>query len=122
MPRSVLMLRKLAFAAGCLCIPVIVWLSLIPREWEVRTGLAGQIEHVIAYAGTGAVLALGLPRPAGWRLIASLTALAVALEVGQIWVPGRTSQVIDALASISGAGLGVLAGSALRRLLLRRMA
>ncbi|MFE1602626.1 VanZ family protein [Methylobacterium sp. ID0610] len=122
MPLSVMTLRRFAFAAGCLCIPVIVWLSLIPKEWELRTGAAGQIEHVIAYAGTGALLAIGLARPAGWRLFTMLAALACVMEVGQIWVPGRTSQVIDAVASVSGAGLGVLAGSALHRLIGRRLA
>ena len=105
-------LRRIAANAGLGCVALVVWLSWIPREWEVRTGVAGQIEHVIAYAGTGALLAFGLGfGPArAWRIGALLVLLAGVLEVGQIWIPGRTAQVIDFLASSAGAVLGTLAG------------
>ncbi|MGY2050778.1 VanZ family protein [Methylobacterium sp. JK268] len=122
MSESFVMLRRACWAAGCLCVVVLVWLSLIPREWEVRTGVPGQAEHVAAYAGTAAFLVLGQRWPAAWRVAAGLAIVACLMEVGQIWVPGRTAQVIDAAASAAGAGLGALAGSFLRRRLLRRLA
>jgi hypothetical protein len=104
-------LRRACALAGLGCVALVVWLSWIPREWEVRTGLAGQIEHVIAYAGTAGLLALGFGR--GWapRTGALLVLLAGVLEIGQIWIPGRTSQVIDFVASSGGAILGALAGA-----------
>ena len=44
--------------------------------------------------------------------VAALAVLAGVLEVGQIWVPGRTAQVIDFAASSVGALAGVLVGRA----------
>ncbi|WP_407522293.1 hypothetical protein [Methylobacterium oryzisoli] len=120
MSRTVLMLRKAALAAGGACLLAVIWLSWIPKEWEVRTSLAGQIEHVVAYAGTAAVLALGLPRLSAWHLFVALVALAGVLEIGQRWIPGRTAQAIDFAASSLGAGLGTLAGIVVLRVLLRR--
>jgi VanZ family protein len=113
-------MRRAARWAGGACVLALVWLSWIPRAWEIRTGLAGQIEHAVAYAGTALILSFAPVRPG--RLFAALALLACVLEVGQIWVPGRTAQVIDALASIGGAALGVLAGTALREWLARRAA
>ena len=103
-------LHRAVALAGLGCVALVVWLSWIPREWEVRTGLAGQIEHVIAYAGTGVLLAFGFGPARAWRIGALLVLLAGVLEVGQIWIPGRTAQVIDFPASSAGAVLGTLAG------------
>ncbi|GJD50678.1 hypothetical protein OPKNFCMD_3423 [Methylobacterium crusticola] len=111
-------LLRAARALGPLCVLALVWLSWIPRDWEVRTGAAGQVEHLVAYMGTAALLALGFGRAPPWRLGAALVALAAILEIGQIWVPGRTSQVIDFVSSAAGA----LIGLALGRILLARLA
>ena len=99
-------------AIGWLCVGLLVWLSWIPAGLEIRTGMAGQIEHAIAYCGTGAILAFAYQEPRRWRIAAGLVALAGILEVGQLWVPGRTSQVIDFAASSAGAVLGVVIGRA----------
>ena len=98
--------------AGWLCIGVLAVLSWIPREWEARTSLPGQIEHAIAYCGTAAIFAFAYQDARRWRLITALVALAGVLEVGQLWVPGRTSQVIDFAASSIGAIAGVFLGRA----------
>ena len=105
--------------AGWLCVGLLAWLSWIPKEWEVRTGLAGQIEHAIAYCGTAAILAFAYQEPARWRMAAGLVVLAGILEVGQLWVPGRTSQFIDFAASSVGALAGVLVGRAAIEALVR---
>ncbi|KAB1071216.1 VanZ family protein [Methylobacterium planeticum] len=97
-------------AAGWLCICLLVWLSWIPAALEIRTGMAGQIEHAIAYCGAGALLAFSCQDPRRWQITAGLVALAGILEIGQIWVPGRTSQFIDFAASGAGAVVGVLIG------------
>lgn len=99
-------------AIGWLCVGLLVWLSWIPAELEIRTGMAGQIEHAIAYGGTGAILAFAYQEPRRWRIVAGLVALAGVLEIGQIWVPGRTSQLVDFAASSAGAVLGVVIGRA----------
>ncbi|MDR7039845.1 VanZ family protein [Methylobacterium sp. BE186] len=96
--------------AGWLCVGLLVWLSWIPREWEMRTGLAGQIEHTVAYCGAAAIFAVAYQEPQRWRMAAGFVVLAAVLEVGQLWVPGRTSQFIDFAASSAGAVAGVLIG------------
>ena len=96
--------------AGWLCIGVLVLLSWIPREWEARTGLPGLIEHAIAYCGTAAIFAFAYQDARRWRMIAAFVALAGVLEVGQLWVPGRTAQVAGFAASSIGAIMGVFLG------------
>lgn len=98
--------------AGWLCVALLIWLSWIPANLEIRTGMAGQLEHAIAYCGTGALLAFGYQEPRRWRIAVGLVALAGILEIGQIWVPGRTSQFVDFAASSAGAVAGVLIGRA----------
>lgn len=103
-------LRSSAWA----CVALIAYLSLIPKEIEVRTGLPGQLEHAFAYGCTGALLWLAYPdRP--WRVVLGLFAYGCALEFLQRFVPGRTSQIIDAAASSFGALLGVLAPWSVQR-------
>jgi VanZ family protein len=97
-------------AVGWLCVGLLVWLSWIPAELQIRTGIAGQIEHAIAYCGTGAILAFAYQEPRRWQISAALVVLAGVLEIGQLWVPGRTSQLIDFAASSVGAVVGVLMG------------
>ena len=96
--------------AGWLCVGMLVLLSWIPREWEARTGLPGLIEHAIAYCCTAAVFAFAYQDPPRWRMIARFFALAAVLEVGQLWVPGRTAQVAGFAASSIGAITGVFLG------------
>ena len=99
-------------AVSWLCVGLLVLLSWIPADLEIRTGIAGQIEHAIAYCGTGAILAFAYQEPRRWWIAAGLVFLAGILEIGQLWVPGRTSQPIDFAASSVGAVLGVLIGRA----------
>lgn len=109
------MTRALRVAASA-CVLLVIYLSLIPKDFEVRTGLPGQIEHVAAYFGAGLlVIRAARPRP-DWLAAALLCVLACVLEVLQLWVPGRNSQVIDAVASCTG----VLAALGATRLLAGR--
>ena len=101
------------------CIGLLVWLSWIPRDWETRTSLPGQIEHAIAYCGTAILITLGYVRMPWWRVTVPLVVLAGILEIGQLWVPGRSSQLIDFMASGFGALAGSLIGWRLTQWLLR---
>ncbi|MHC2018733.1 VanZ family protein [Methylobacterium sp. CM6247] len=108
--KFVLTALRMLRIAGWLCIGVLIMLSWIPRELEARTGLPGQIEHAIAYCSAAAIFAFAYQDAHRWRLIAAFVALAGVLETGQLWVPGRTSQIIDFAASSAGAIAGVLLG------------
>ncbi len=70
--------------------------------------MPGQAEHVIAYCGTAILCKLTWPLHRTRTMGTLLIALAAVLEVGQIWVPGRTSQLIDFASSSSGAAVGLL--------------
>jgi VanZ family protein len=104
--------------AGVVCIILIVVLSLIPGRWQERTPLPGPVEHIIAYAGTAAILVFAARRP---RLltyvlvVVTLSAFSALMEELQHFSPGRDPQVIGYLASSFGALLGTLFGWLVRR-------
>jgi hypothetical protein len=109
-------LRCLFRTAGWACVVAIVVLSVVPGNERPHTGMPGQIEHVIAYCGTATLLGLGYPTAmARFGLVAMLALLAAALEVIQLWIPGRYSQFIGFAAGSAGACLGMLAVAVLDR-------
>jgi hypothetical protein len=104
----------IARAAGFIGILGIIVLSLVPGIDRPHTGLPGQAEHFIAYCVTAFSLALGFRSTASRAIIAlALTLLAGAMEVLQLWVPGRHSAIIDALASSLGGLFGIALGGLL---------
>src|SRR4051812_34471891 len=102
--------RTFGHAATWLCVATLVILSLVPGNERPRTGLEGQWEHFLAYAGTGLIATLAYYRP-GWT-IGGLCLLSSVLELLQNFVPGRGPAVMDAMFStaggIAGAGMAVL--------------
>jgi hypothetical protein len=101
-------------AVGWLCVGVIAYLSLIPQDMEVRTGLLPGLEHSIAYAGTAGLLVLGYPGQAVWLIIGSLSAYSGLMEVLQSFSPGRHPAISAVLWSSAGAVVGGLIISSLR--------
>lgn len=101
-------LRAATWLGGVL----ILWLSWIPFDWEVRTGLPTQVEHTIAYAVAAAVAALAYPGIRRRTLVGAFVAVAALTEIGQLLTPDRTAQFIDFAASSAGAGVGISLGRA----------
>ena len=60
--------------------------------------------------------ALAFPAWSRWRLLMAITTLALVSEFVQIWVPGRTASVGEALLDVMAAALGMLLAGALARL------
>lgn len=89
---------------GCGGVVAIAALSLVPAEWRPSAGLAKEVEHGIAYFIIAAVLTLA--DIARWPRILAIVALAAALEIGQLFVPGRASSLTDFLGSVAGGLLG----------------
>jgi VanZ family protein len=104
-------------AGGWTCVAIIVALSLVPANERPYTGFPGQIDHIIAYCGAAGLLGLGYPTAkTRFGIVTMLALLAAALEVAQLWVPGRHSQFIDFAASTAGACVGMLAAGVVERL------
>jgi VanZ family protein len=82
----------------------------------VRTDLPGQVEHVIAYAGSTAIAmaAYALSR-GGTRVIGCFWVYAGILEYLQNFSPGRNPAIEDFAASALGALCGGVAVSVLWR-------
>ena len=99
--------RKLR-AGAWFCVALLAYLSLIPGDLQVRTGLSGLLEHLVAYLGTAVLFTVVYPQK---RLHIGLALVAYAglLETLQVFSPGRTAHPLDACASATGAVLGVVA-------------
>jgi VanZ family protein len=91
-------------------------LSLAPADLQLRTGAPAEVEHFAAYLCAGSFLALvyGRSLAALGIIAAGLAGGAVALEVVQIWIPGRVPTIRDVVASAFGAFAGVIARAFLR--------
>src|SRR4051812_41397181 len=93
---------------GWLGVGLIIILSLVPGSNRPNSSMPGQLEHVTAYLFCS-ILLLRACAPEQWgaRLL-FLCGLAAALETVQLFVPGRTSRLIDLGSSLAGAALGFL--------------
>jgi VanZ family protein len=84
-------------------------LSLTPGEEiePLRTDLPGQVEHIIAYAGSTAIAmaGYGLNRRPAW-IVGWFWLYAGVLEYLQNFSPGRNPAVVDFAASAFGALCG----------------
>jgi VanZ family protein len=89
-------------------VAAIVVLSLLPGHDRPHLVEVSQFEHVGAYGAAGVALALGYTQLRSHVMIGlCLMALAGALELGQLWVPGRNARVIDWAAGSLGAWAGI---------------
>lgn len=103
--------RALFYAA----VAGVVYVSVLPAESLVETGVWDKLEHAGAYA---ALTLLGLtayrsPKQAP-LLAAALAALGAGLEVVQTFVPGRVGDPADAAANAAGVVLISLANFVIR--------
>jgi VanZ family protein len=111
------LLENAAIVIGWLGVVAIAAASLAPGHLRPHIGLPGQMEHALAYGLTGALLSVGYVRPYDrlglWFGLAACSAL---FEILQHFVPGRSPNFLDSLASIAGLTAGLLAGAALQML------
>jgi VanZ family protein len=113
------MLPKVSRAGAWGCIVLLAYLSLTP--WQARTGAGGVVEHLVAYAGTSALFALGYParRP---QAVWGLTAFGAILELLQAFVPGRSAALITPFVNGGGVVLGTVMATILMTQYRRRRA
>src|SRR5262249_48311126 len=104
-------MQKLFQVIAWLLALAIIVLSLGPSSIRPVTGAGHGLEHLLMFLATGVAFALGYPRRC-WLLAIALFAFAAAIEIAQIWVPGRHARLsdflIDATVSCLGVGLSYL--------------
>ncbi|MBB2200664.1 VanZ family protein [Gluconacetobacter tumulisoli] len=104
------MVRFFQIAAAGLAL-FIVFVTLGPLSDRPGTGHP-QAERFAAYFILGAFFSLAYPRHRLWVAI-GVVAGSIALELGQLAVPGRDAGVPDAIAKALGGMMGIAAISAM---------
>lgn len=116
----------LLYGAAFACVLTIVALSLLPAQEMPSTGIADGIDHLIAYWGTGGLMALAFRGRGRVLAVAGLGLIGLGglMEVLQQLSPGRSSTWGDFLMSGGGALAGLAMGTVAARLIshLRRRA
>lgn len=107
------LIRRLLRAAFYLASALIFALSLMPAAALPPATIGDKAEHLIAYALLGLLGGVSSERGV-LRTILALAAFGIAIELLQTFSPGRSPDVLDALADIVGACLGCGAAAALR--------
>lgn len=100
-------INRIGRAATVIAFLAICWLSVMPSEIASVDGFNDKAKHVFAFF----VLATGMLRY--WRIswsavVVVLLGFGIAIEIVQLYVPGRTSSMADIFADMIGIGLGVL--------------
>jgi VanZ family protein len=87
----------------------------------VRTGIPGQLEHFVAYAGSASIATAGYGRRRGTvRIIGLFWIYGGFLEYLQHFSPGRHPSIADFATSAVGAFFGGLSATLLARRLWKR--
>jgi hypothetical protein len=103
-------------ACGYAGFAVIIVLSLVPGTLRPHTGAGGGYEHWLAYMADGLAFGLGYARLRPVLLCGTGLALGAGLlELAQLLVPGRNSEIAGFLASTSGAWAGLTLGFLITR-------
>lgn len=112
---SLLMWRVARIAAWSLAAAIVV-LSLVPPFLRPETAVPHELEHFLIFVVTGAAFGLGYNVRLA-LLATELVSFAGAVEIAQLFVPGRHARlsdfVVDAMSICAGSISGSLARSAL---------
>ena len=118
----------LAAAIGVVVVAVLLpntWMAELRVQWRWFSEAINRVEalwpavdmvHVVMFGAVGVLAALAFPAVRFGRLLLAIAALACATELAQIWVPGRTASVGEALLDVMAGALGLLLAGALARL------
>jgi hypothetical protein len=110
--------RTAATVAGWILVVVILVMTWGPINDRPQLGFP-QIERFAAYFVLASIFAVAYPRFPR-RVGIGLVVGAIVLEIGQGFFPHRDPRLVDALAKVAGALMGVLAMNLIRRLGLGR--
>jgi VanZ family protein len=99
--------RTVFQAAAWLCIVAIGVLSLVAPSLRPVTFLPQSLEHAAIFVAAGLAAALGYPNRSP-LLLAAFVVFAAAIELAQLFAPGRHARVADFAVDASAACTGVL--------------
>ena len=107
----------LAWLPAALYMALIFTLSSISQFGQLPVHVSDKLAHAVLYAGFGVTLSWGLTaagrRQLGWKLVVATTLLSffygVSDEFHQRFVPGRSFEIGDMVADMTGGFLGALA-------------
>jgi VanZ family protein len=105
--------RKWLWLLFALLACVVVFATLGPESWQMRTGLHWLIEHFFVFFTLTVLGCLVWPRP--MAVAAVLLPLAVGLEAAQGLTPDRTADPATALIAAAAVACGALLADAVLR-------
>lgn len=115
--------RSTARILGALAVIAIAALSLVPGELRPHTPAPKEAEHFVAYLGAAVILSFGFgKRGFPFFAVLLLSVFSAAIEVAQLWIPGRDGNFYDFVVSSSGAINGCFLAWILMRALPKALA
>jgi VanZ family protein len=94
--------------AGCvLCVVAVTVLSLLPQSVMPKIDLSDKVSHFIAYTAIGVSGLIGW-RTAAMRIAVGGILLGGAIEIAQMFVPGRSAELLDFVVDAIGIAVGLL--------------
>jgi VanZ family protein len=107
-------LRRLAQTTGWILLLAIAALSVVPPPLRPITSLPHVMEHAAIYFLAGSAFGLSHPnRFLAW--LAGLNTFALAIEIVQLWIPGRHARGLDVLVDVFSISVGLGIGMMLAR-------
>src|SRR5262249_19135487 len=100
-------MQRIFQAVAWLLAGIIVVLSLSPASVRPTTGAPHDLEHLLIFLATGMAFGFGYPDRFRLPTIIAQPTFAAAIEVAQIWAPGRHARMSDFLVDAAASCLGV---------------
>jgi VanZ family protein len=108
-------MRRVFQIAAWLAVFVITVLSLVPPTYRPVTAASHNLEHLAIFLAAGAAFVAGYPgRP--WVVTIGMVSFCGAIEIAQLWVPGRHARLVDFLVDAAAACIGITVGCVAVRL------
>jgi len=106
------MIKTVRMSAWLLTLAIVI-LSLVPPELRPRLGGLHALEHFVIFSATG--LAFGLGYRPRYSTAIGLVLFAGAIELAQLFVPGRHARLSDFIVDALAACIGLAASQVWRR-------
>jgi VanZ family protein len=99
-------LRRIFQIAGWLLAGAITILSIVPPQYRLVTAVSHNLEHLAIFLSAGIAFGAGyLDRP--WAVAIGLAGFSGAIEIAQLWTPGRHARLMDFLVDAAAAWIGI---------------